>query len=62
MRLVISKIEMLPNTKKVMECDMIYSKAFDDYENHPDQISFLGDLFVKTGWNSDRNIVSYKEI
>jgi len=32
----------------------------DDYENYPGTLRFLGDLYVKTGWNSDKDEVYYR--
>lgn len=31
-----------------------------DYEDHPGTLRFLGDLYVKTGWNSDKHEVYYR--
>lgn len=59
-RLVISKIGVLPNYKKYMECQMGDTR-FTTYSTYPPQIMFLGDCFVKTGWNSDRGIIHYQQ-
>ena len=58
--LVISKIEVLPNGKKVLVCDMVYTRDCDDFQNHPVHITFLGTVFEKMSWNSDHNTVCYK--
>ena len=53
--LVISKIEILCR-ETAMECELL------DYvvNDFPQKIVLLGQVFVKTGWNSDRKIVHYK--
>lgn len=45
-QLKISKIESLPNSKKVMICDMVYTQDYDDFVKHPAQIILLGDVFL----------------
>ena len=56
--LVITKIETLPNGKQVLECMMIRGIA---YEDHLQWIKILGTTFVRVSWDSDREIICYKE-
>lgn len=59
-QLVISKIEAGPTGVKYMTCVMLYTKDVLDYKSHPDFITFLGDRYTKTSWNSDAKIVHYR--
>lgn len=46
-----------------IEGDKIIVCSLDghSYLDFPGTLHYLGDLFVKTGWNSDRNEVYYKQ-
>lgn len=57
--LVISAITTLGDTS-CLECKMVYTKDVNDFENHPQQIILLGVRYIRSGWNSDRNVVYYK--
>jgi hypothetical protein len=55
-QLVISKIEVSRDGIKWLECTLTRD---DDFESHPDTITFLGDQYDKTSW-SVAGIVCYQ--
>ncbi len=52
----IIKIVVVPDCK-IITCRC---RNYDEYNGHPETLRFLGDLYVKTGWNSDENEIYYK--
>ena len=59
-QLVISKIDVNSEGTRYMECTMIDTMDFRDFENHPKVICLFGTHYHKTSWNSDYKVVHYQ--
>lgn len=53
----------LPKENRQLTADRYFLTScidFDHYQALPDVAEFMGETYVKTGWNSDKYIAHYK--